>query len=395
MSTTLTSRTARQDDWSFHLSPQTTQDDIDLNPEFFQVHLRTGGVAINTATYEQSGAITPSGQPRDNIKTGEDYTAEIAAETNAQQAKLFGAALESDTTDLSVTAATISTTATDIVDSGGTAFTNFEAGDFFVATGFADALLNVTYRITAKADNGTVTVSPSPASVEAEGATVTLSSFKASLGKAPCLYVGQNRVTDLSQAADIAYETFINGFMTSYGISIPETGIITSTANMVFEILNPGLLPIAGQTDQALDTSEVATTPLSSVWLDGSNQDGECFLKSFDLTIDNGYTGNSVAQCFRKRQGKAIPTVGGSLSTVMFIDDTYKWKRLVDGNIPFSLDVGVDLKDGKVMIISMGRVKATSWSPDGDTAMANSMDFSCEKDRETGVAISIYTNFDF
>ena len=79
----------------------------------------------------------------------------------------------------------------------------------------------------------------------------------------------------------------------------------------------------------------------------------------------------------------------------MFIDDTYKWKRLVDGNIPFSLDVGVDLKDGKVMIISMGRVKATSWSPDGDTAMANSMDFSCEKDRETGVAISIYTNFDF
>lgn len=392
LNTTMTGTTARQDDWSFHICPQVTQDVIPTNPVFNELHLRTSGVGIDSPEYTQSSAITVSGQPRTNIKTGTSYAAEIGAEGNTQQATLLSAALESVTTNLTETASTIAATATGFDDSGNAAFTDYSVGDFFFVTGFVAAANNVAYLITEKTDNGTVVTSPAPAVVEAEGAAVTLTSYKAALSKEPTLFVAQNRVKDLSQAADIAYETFINGFTTSYALTIPESGIITATLNMVFEMKNQGLLPITGQADAPAQTGQVATTPLLSVWLD-EEKSTSCFLKSMDLTIDNGYTGNQVAQCESRRQGKAIPTVGGSISTVMFTENTYEWKNKVDTNTPAALAVGIDFKDGKYMIISMPRVKFTSWSPDGDTAMANSMDFSCEPDQVTNKAIQIFANF--
>lgn len=394
LNTVMTGTTARQDDWSFHLCPQVTQDVIPTSPVFNELHLRTSGVAIDSPEYTQSSAITVSGQPRTNIKTGTSYAAELAAEGNTQQATLMSAAMESATTNLTETASTIASTATGFDDSAGTAFADYAVGDFLFATGFAAASNNTIYLITEKTDDGTVVTSPVPAVAAAEGIAVTLTSYKAALSKEPTLFVGQNRVKDLSQETDIAYETFINGFSTSYALTIPESGIITATLNMVFEMKNQGLLPIAGQTNAALQTGQVATTPLLSVWLD-TVKSTTCFLKNMDLTIDNGYTANLVAQCESRRQGKAIPTVGGSLSTVMFTENTYEWKSKVDTNTPFALAVGIDFKDGKYMIISMPRVKATSWSADGDTAMANSMDFSCEPDQVTGKAIQIFANFPY
>lgn len=392
MPTTLTNRTVRQSDWSAHIVAQTLQDEIPTNPEFQEVHLRTSGTAVSTPTYEQSSAITSTGQPRDNIKTGSDLAFELGAELSYQHKVLMAAALESAVTDNSITASTIASDANGFIGSVGTEFDNISAGDFIFMSGFTDTALNRAYLVTVKNTGGDIEVNPAPASVEAEGASVTLASHKAALGQAPTLYAVQNRVIDESQAGDIAYETFYNGFTNTYALSVPESGIITATLAMVFEKKNPTLAPIAGQTDAAPLTSSPSTTPLISVWLDGALSE-ECFLKTIDLNIEHGYTGNAVAQCEQKRQAKGIPTIGGSLATVMYSANTYLWKNKADTGTPVDLAYMIDFKDGKYMIIHIPRLKPTSWSPDGDTALANSMDYSAEADRATNIALYAYTNF--
>lgn len=392
MATTLINRTVRQSDWSVHIVAQTEQDKIPLNPEFQEVHLRTSGTAISTPTYEQSNAITSSGQPRDNIKTGSDLAIEIGAEVSDQHKILLAAALESDVVDNSVTASTIAFTATGVTGSVGTEFDGLSTDDFIFASGATDATLNVAYRIIDKVSGGELTLEPAPAALEAQGASITLSSHKMQLGLNPTLYAVQNRVIDESQVGSVAYETMYNGFTNTYSLSVPESGIVTATMAMVFEKKEPTLAAIAGQTDATPSIAEPTTTPLNQVWLDGFTTE-ECFLKTVDLNIEHGYTGNAVAQCEQKRQAKGIPTVGGSLSTVMFSSDTYLWKDKVDTGTPVDLAYGLDLKDGKYMIIHVPRLKPTSWSPDGDSAVANSMDYSVEADRLTGVALYAYTNF--
>lgn len=391
MATTLNNRTVRQDDWSAHLVAQATQDTIPTNPAFKAVHLRTSGTALETPTYEQSSAITSTGQPRDNIKTGSDLAFEMATEYNDQHKTLLAAGMESDVTNNSFTATTVAFTATGLTTTG-TQFSTISAGDFIFVTGATNTALNRAYLVTAVISSGSITTNPAPAATAASGASITVSSHKMALGKAPTLYTVQNRVIDASQAGGIAYETFYNGFTNTYSLEVPEQGIITSTLAMVFEKKLASLAKIAGQTDAALSTSEPSTTPLIGVWLDDV-ESTSCFLKNISLSIEHGYTGNSVAQCENKRQAKGIPTVGGSISTVMFSDDTYYWKNLANNGTPVKLAFSIDFKDGKRMVIVIPRLKPTSWAADGDTALSNNMDFSCEADRTTNVALYAFTNF--
>ncbi len=391
MATTLNNRTVRQDDWSAHLVAQATQDTIPTSPVFSEVHLRTSGTALETPTYEQSSAITSTGQPRDNIKTGSDLAFEMATEYNDQHKTLLAAGMESDITDNSFTASTVAFTATGLTASG-TEFSALEAGDFVFVSGATNSELDRAYLVTDVVSGGEVTTNPAPAALESAGASITVASHKMALGKAPTLYTVQNRVIDASQAGGIAYETFYNGFTNTYALEVPEQGIITSTLAMVFEKKLASLAKIAGQTDAALSTSEPSTTPLIGVWLDDV-ESTDCFLKNISLSIEHGYTGNSVAQCENKRQAKGIPTVGGSVSTVMFSDDTYYWKNLANNGTPVKLAFSIDFKDGKKMVIVIPRLKPTSWTADGDTALSNNMDFSCEADRTTNIALYAFTNF--
>lgn len=393
MTTTLTNATAQQNSFSVYLTPQTTQGEIDSNPVFDNVHLRTGGLPAITPTFEQSSAITVDYQPRDSIKTGEDLGFEGEAEFNQQSKVLLAAAIHSAITDNSAGAlATISTTATDIVDSGVAAFTNIEVGDFIFASGFGDINNDGAYLVTAKADNGTVTVNPSPASVEPEGATVTISSNKAELGNTTCLYTVQTRVRDDSQVGSVAYETMYDGFTNTYSMTIPEQGIITNSIAMVFESLLPGLAEISGQTDNPLQTGQVATTPLIRVWEDGVLND-ECFLKTFDLSIDNAYAANSVAQCSKKRQARATPNVSGTINTVTFLENTYEWRARMRTETPVNMALEINLKDGYKMVVVIPKMKFTGHTFEGDTAVSNALPYVAEKDPVTGVALQVFTNY--
>jgi hypothetical protein len=391
MPTILVNRSVRQSDFKVGLVAQVTQDIIPTSPVFDLVHLRTGGKPTEAVTYEQSNAISSTGQPKVNIRTGSDLALELEAEFSDQHKTLIAAALESSITDNSVTAATISSDANGFLGTGAE-FAALAVGDFYFATGFTNPLLNRAYLLTVKNTSADIETSPAPAAIEAAGATVTFSSHKMALGLTPTLYVAQTSVIDESRVGLVAYETFYNGFLNTYGLSVPEQGIVTATAAMVFENKLAGYSAVAGQTFAALATSEPSTTPLVRVWLDGV-ESTECFLKTVDLNIEHGYEGNAAAQCAQKRQAKGNPTVGGSLSTLMLTGNTYFWKEKVNNGTPINLAFSIDLRDGKQIMIVMPKAKLTSHSDDGDTSVNNAIDYSCEPDVTTGIALFAFTNY--
>lgn len=389
MTTTLVNKQLSQNDFSVYFSKQTTQGAIDTDPVFTKVHLRTGGMGVLTPTFEQSSAISTTGQPRDNIKTGEDYAAELSTEMNNQHKDFAELGLEGEAVQLQAAGTDLSSTASGFNFAG--AMPDFEVGDIIFATGFADAGVNVTYQITAISGQD-ITTSPSPSAVEAGAAGNTISTNKVTLGTAPTLIALQNRAPDLSQTGDVAYRTFYNGFTNTYGVSVPESGIITSTMNVLFEKIMPGLAEISGQTDASEPNFQPSGTPLTEVWIDGVyNQD--CILKNADITVEHGYTGNAVAQCSGKRMAKSSPTVSGSIGFIALTDDTYFWENKVNTNTPIRLAYGIKLDNSQEMVIGVPRAKMTSHTFDGDTAITNSMEYSAETDRTTGKALYIYFNF--
>ena len=258
--TIVNDRSLSGNDISVYLSPQTTKGEIDANPVFDQFR-RTEGKPKKEITYVQSAEVKTNRQGRIQVQDASTFTGEPAFELNQSTAPYFDAMIHGVSSDNSVTGViTIGTDSLGFVSTNND-FAGYSVGDWFMASGFTDPLLNVLYKISVWTDANNIETYVAPASVEAEGNSITIDSIKSSSGSSQCYFTTQTRTVDKSAAGDIDYRTFYDAVINTGSMEIGETGIVTGSFALAIEQLNPGSALISGQTDNIVDTSD----PVSAI----------------------------------------------------------------------------------------------------------------------------------
>lgn len=386
--TTVTDRQLVGTDKSIHLSEQDVKGVLNSNPEFFKVR-RTDGSINQTLETTTSAELKNNQQGSSNVVTSTDQAGELSTEVYEQTKRLIVAAIHSEVEDNSITDTDIAVTATGLTIPGHT----LSVGDFFFVRGLTNDNLNITYCV-ADITGDDIETTIAPVATEAAGASVTISSMKYENGLTPTYFTSQKRQLDLSQAGDFAYSTFRNGIIDALTVEIPESGIITATANMLAEELLDGYSAIPGQTDEAEDTSTAASTenPYSKFWIDGG--DSNCQVISSTLEITNGYQSSAAAFCRKKSLGARKFAATGSLVTSSMISDSMKWERIFKDKQRFRLSAEIAFDNGNAMILDLERVFISEHTqPSGEGFSNNELTIALEENPATGTTLRVFTNF--
>tara|TARA_R110000803_G_scaffold95395_2_gene163357 strand:+ start:2738 stop:3922 length:1185 start_codon:yes stop_codon:yes gene_type:complete len=394
MATTVNDRSLSGNDISVYMSPQTLKGEIDANPAFDQFR-RTEGKTKKEITYVQSGEVKTNRQGRIQVQDASTFTGEPAFELNQSTAGYFDAMIHGTATDNTVASViTIGSNASGFVSSNAD-FAGYAVGDWFKAEGFADPLLNILYKISVFTDSNNIETVNAPASIEAEGATVTIESIKTSSGSAQTYFTTQTRTVDKSAAGDIDYRTFYDAVINTGSFEVGETGIVTGSFALAIEQLLAGAALISGQTDNAIDTSDPvsAIDNISRIYVDGV--DSNCGVKSMGLEFNNNYQGDRSAACQGERYAYGDIDVSGALVTRAVISDTFNWRSKFENSTAIALAPAFTWSDGRWMVVEIMRAKLTEHSmPDGSNVVSsNEMAYSAEEDSVTGTTVQIFRNF--
>ena len=392
--TIVNDRSLSGNDISVYLSPQTTKGAIDVSPVFDQFR-RTEGKPKQEITYVQSSEVKTNRQGRKQVQDASTFTGEPAFELSQATAPYLDAMLHGSSTDNGASAvATIGSDALGFVSSSND-FANLSVGDWFVASGFVDTALNVAYKISVYVDDNNIETTVAPASVEAEGASVTLESLKTSSGSFQTYFTTQTRTVDKSATGDIDYRTFFDAIINTGSIEVGETGIVTGSFALSIENLLPGEALVSGQTDNPVNTSDVvsAIDNISAIYVDGL--DSNCGVKSFGLEYNNNYQGDRSAACPGERYAFGDIDVSGALVTRSVISDTFDWRDKFEASTPFALATYFTWSDGRWMILEILRAKLTEHNmPDGSNVVSsNEMSYAAEEDQVTGKTVQLFRNF--
>lgn len=392
MATVVTDRQLSGGDWRFYLSPQTTQGAVDASPVFTPFR-RTEGRLLKALSYTQSAEVSLDFNPSDQVQDGKELTAELSFEATKQSIGYLIAAIYGTETVVTQTSSLIASTAGGF-QSTDASFTNFNVGDYVFVTGFANTLLNRTYRITAKADADNISVEPAPAAVVAAGDSVTVETNRTTNANDATYFTGQNRVIDESKVGDVDYETAFDGLINAFSLEVGESGIIGGSQTIQFGREVDSNAAISGQSDGAAGTD----APLSAVqnlanwYLAGVS--ALCSLKSATLSISNENQRDQAAGCVdRYVRGQPTITIEGvsrsSIANSMVIRDyCYNSTR-----IGFGLEF--DHGNGDKTVISIPKCVVTSWtSADGQNTISNDeFSMGAEKDATLGYAIAVFRNW--
>lgn len=392
--TIVNDRSLSGNDISVYLSPQTTKGEIDANPVFDQFR-RTEGKPKKEITYVQSAEVKTNRQGRIQVQDASTFTGEPAFELNQSTAPYFDAMIHGVSSDNSVTGViTIGTDSLGFVSTNND-FAGYSVGDWFMASGFTDPLLNVLYKISVWTDANNIETYVAPASVEAEGNSITIDSIKSSSGSSQCYFTTQTRTVDKSAAGDIDYRTFYDAVINTGSMEIGETGIVTGSFALAIEQLNPGSALISGQTDNIVDTSDPvsAIDNISSIYVDGVSSN--CGVKSMGLEFNNNYQGDRSAACQGERYAFGDIDVTGALVTRAVISNTFDWRTKFEESTAISLAPAFEWADGRWMVVEIMRAKLTEHTmPDGSNVVSsNEMSYSAEEDPITGTTVQIFRNF--
>lgn len=388
MATTVNDRELVGSDISVYLSAQDVKDSINPTPEFFKVR-RTGGAPKQAIASTTSAEIKNNQQGSSNIKTSTEQTAEIATEVHLQTKKLIVGAIHAVPDDNSVIGSDIAATATGLTVPGNT----FTAGDYLFVTGFANDNLNVTYCV-ADVVGDEVETTVAPVALEAAGSEVAVSSIKHANGLEPTYFAGQKRQLDKSQVDDTAYSTFLNGLVDGLTIEVPEEGILTSTATMMWEQLLKGYSSIVGQTDSEDDQSDAAGTEneFKKFWID--RLPAECEVKSATFEIANGYQGSPAAGCSKKELGARKFAATGSMVAKSMISNSMDWESKYKDGTRIQLGAEIIWGDGNSMILDCEYVYISEHTQqDGEGFSNNELTLALEENPETNTTIRLFTNF--
>lgn len=386
--TTVTDRELVGEDISVHLSAQAVKGVADTNPEFFKVK-RVGGLPKQTKGSTTSSTLSNSQNGKANIQTSSEQGAELSTEVFQQTKDLLVAANHSELDDNTITDTDIAVTATGFTVPGNT----ISAGDFIFVSGATDDDNNITYHVDSVVGDE-ITTTPSPATTEAAGASITVASKKYSNGLTPTYFLGQRRQLDKSKAGEIAYFNFTDGLIDALSLEIPEEELLTATTTMMWEVAEESRTLITGQTDAAEDDSEAvgAENQFKKFWVDGSP--AECSLKSASLEIANGYQGSAAAGCKRKSLGAREFAVTGNFVAKNYIANSSYWEDQFLAGARVNLAFEIIWSDGNSMVVQVERAYLAEHEQPSETGFAPStLNFNAEENPVTGTTIRVFTNF--
>ena len=397
MTSIINDRSLSGRDFSVHLSLQTESGVIQPNPEFLKFR-RTDQKITKTYSATTSNEIKTDRQGRSNVIDTTDIAGDIPFELTQQTIPYFAAAIHSVEDDNSSAGVlTIAATSTGFDDSSDTVFSGMVVGDWFHVSGFADSSIDGWYKILTKTDDGTVDTTFAPPATEASGASVNVASVKYQSGSTQCLYIGQNRVNDLSAAGGVAYETFYDGVINTLSIEIGESGIVTGTMGLKFSKEVPGSSAIVGQTDGPEDVSDPVSSGgdkfVTPFYLDGEKTDQKCDGKSFSLSTDNGYQDDRSAGCAGARQVLSDPTYTGNLVTRARVSESRKWQLKSLNQTRVGVAVEVHWDDGKAAIFEIPQAFISSHTQNTgiNSISSNEMELAAEGSPDGGT-IRMYLN---
>lgn len=392
MATAITDRQVRGGDWSVYLTRQTVQGQMDANPVWEPMR-RSSGRVKKTTNYVQTSEVTLDNNPADNVQDGREIVSEVESPATRQSIKLMIEAIYAQESAVDVTSSTIAFTATGLTSTDGS-FASLSVGDRFWPTGSSEAENNRSYKVTAKADSDTISTYPAPPVIVAAGDAINIVSNKATNANVATYFAQQNRVTDLSRAGDVAYQTAYDGLINSFVFTVGESGEITSSANIQFgkEVL--GYNAVAGQTDSAPneDTPLSATQNITDWIFDGETF--VCSMKSLTINISNENVEDKAAGCVtRYERGQlAITADGVSRSSV---NNSMRIAELRDDGQRVEIGLELDHGEGGKTFIVLTRGLVSTWDSGDGQGVISSDEFTitAEKNRDLGYAIGVFRNW--
>lgn len=268
--------------------------ETDTTPAWTPIRRTDGVIADKTITMTESAEVDPTRQGKFSVKTQAEIGGSFNAEFPVADAGvkiLIKSAMQSAYAETDYTAATISfdNTAGTIDDSADLAFADIVAGNFFQVFGSASND-GVLFQVTAKADDGTVTVSPSPTD-EIAGASITVrgSNIRNS-NVVPPLFIQER----LPSATDTLYRTYSGMQVGTFETTVPTGGIITSSYSLLGLEKLDQTTQVAGSTDNSVSTGRIigSVSGIDEWIVDGSRvvPSSVCYT-DFTFNIDNGLTG--------------------------------------------------------------------------------------------------------
>lgn len=393
MATTVNDRSLSGNDISVFLSPQAVKGTVDASP-VFDPFRRTEGKAKKEITYTTSNEVKSNRQGRIQVQDASTFTGELSFELSQDTAKYLDGLIHGTAVDNDITGnATIAATGTGFTSTA--AFGALSVGDWFLASGFADATLNIYYKISAKADSSTISTTVAPPTTESAGASVTFESTKTSSGSAQTYYIAQTRTVDKAAAGDIDYRTFFDAVLNTGSIEVGETGIVTGTFGLNIESLVSGSAIVAGQSDNSTDTSDPvsAINNIGTIYVDGV--DTLNGVKSFGIDFNNNYQADRSAGFDGERYAFGDVESTGALVTRAVISNTFDWRSKFEASTAFALACVFTWSDGNWLIVEVMRAKLTEHTmPDASNVISsNEMSYGAEEDPITGTTLQIFRNF--
>lgn len=381
-------------DLSVHITPQAVEGVVDATPPF-KVIRGTSGIVQSSPTYVTSNEVVTDGQAAQSVQDRQESTLTREFDVSKETITLFEDVVHGVQVDNTVTSVvTIGSDALGFVSTNSD-FASYSVGDWFMASGFVDTDLNVLYKISVKADSDNIETEVAPSSVEAEGASVTFTSFKTSSGVTKTLRTIQNRVFDGSKVASTNYETFLDCFASIGSVAIDKSGIVTGSIEYKIPTPLSGSAAIAGQTDDAKDTSPVvsAVNNIRALYEDGI--DSQCEIQTLSLEFNNNYEGDGgAAGCIDEQFGRGTISVTGSILARTKKSNSSIWKDKNKNGTKQAIAVGFTWPDGDWAIMEITQAIITTHTfTDGDIIVANEMEFAGDPDSVTGSTFQIFSSF--
>jgi hypothetical protein len=395
MPTTMTKREFRGKDFSVFVSEQTAKGAINANPVFTK-YRRTGGTVKKAISFTEDPTVQNDFQGLEQIKESVEMSAELAATVSKQTVVEAIRALFGTEAAITVTGANLAATATGFT-SASNAFTGLSVGDGIWVSGFANALNNGFY-IIATASAGTITTTVAPAATAAAGPSITIATRKTVNADAPTYVTAQERRTDTSKVGNVAYRTMFDGLLNSLSIEIPETGLLTSTSNYVFEKEVDGFDVVSGQSDAAeLTDRSISAVKGATASVVGFYENGlpiTCIQKTMTAEINNNLVKDEAAACnalyFRDQ-----PTFSGSMTMRTYTDNSRKWIDAMELETRKEFAVRVQHGGGHETYLVFYQCVITEASePNENNAIANAeLSFVAERDSALGVTVGLFRNW--
>lgn len=394
--TTITDRLLSGSDFNVFYDFQATKGAVNSNPDWTAFR-RGEGIPTTVKSFTEGANIPTDRQAVKQIEESDEYMAELSGGTTKQNIAMLVASLaggnEVQRTD---TGTGYAATASGFTDTGGE-FVNYNVGDVIFFDGFANTELNRGYMITAKADSNTISTSPTPAATETAGASVTASCNVTYSGEAETLMMMQQRAPDNTKVGNTDYQTYYDGYIDTFGLEIPDTGVVTSSMSVKFGEKVAGSAAISGQTDNAqmTDPELSAVSNIKAFYVGNTKQN--CLVKSMSVELANNYQADDGAGC-DKQYSIGQLAVTGTVVVRSPISAPFVWRdyyRNATDIGSLAVEMSHDSSDTDQTFIVIDNVKVTEHSqPTGSNTTANSeASYTAQRNDTLGTTIRVYRNW--